>query len=772
MSSQTVIKFDDIFYLKHHNDQYLVTFDEGRYNFPQLAKKEQLGKKELVKLQLTSRNDTDNLKDGDTIYIRSLEASLGKNHILGAFSDSHNCYYWKDGYDDDKQGWQIHKVKSNGDVIRYGDEVYFTNVSYKNQRLVADTKYPGYLTTKKNAAETWTIESVRKKQQPNDSNSNNPASVFGLSVASGDPSDTGVVLWTRINPEKYDINTPLTYEVCESNKFNKDVINKQVETSFGEQTDYTVHVDLDGTLEPGKTYFYRFKYDGIYSKTGRCKTLPATDANIHTLRLAVITCNDFSTGYFNAFYHLAKEKIDYVVHLGDFAYEYSQYPEGYGEVYREDIHWENDHYEQPFSDSKTQRATSLENFQQIYRTYRQDIGLQAAMEQHTWMITLDDHEVADNWYWDEDEKTIVFEPGHPILKQVSEKKKVFEDTRKERANLYNNAIKAWQQYVPARLRKAENSEKLGQSNSQEIPEILEGLELRENLIYRHFRFGTLVDFFLTDSRSFRSKPDIDPEKPNPQATMLGENQKQWLIDGVKKSNATWKVWGNQTLLASAALNEWMKPELIDDWQAYKTERYEILQLIKNSETEKHKTDKVSNFVVFTGDMHTSMISYVKTDFEGKWNKANMDYSKLAGVEFMTPSVTSPGISEGFHEEIEKWADKIPGASMVGQAVDMLPNLPFFSNDNHDDAGQGSFKHKMLTAELTKRHSPHIEHYDSSINGYAIAEFSESELRWEVYAINKSDFDVADDGRKISKPGVHKHLAKTMKYEPNGIKLID
>ncbi|MEO0842757.1 MAG: alkaline phosphatase D family protein, partial [Cyanobacteria bacterium J06643_5] len=76
-----------------------------------------------------------------------------------------------------------------------------------------------------------------------------------------------------------------------------------------------------------------------------------------------------------------------------------------------------------------------------------------------------------------------------------------------------------------------------QNNSEEIPEILEGLKLRENLIYRQFRFGTLVDFFLTDSRSFRSKPDIDPYKPNPQATMLGEDQKKWLIDGVQNSNA-------------------------------------------------------------------------------------------------------------------------------------------------------------------------------------------------------------------------------------------
>ena len=766
MTSQTVIKFDDIFYLRHKNGKYLVSSDKGRYSFPRL---DNTGE---VKLQLKGSNSSDNLQDGGTVKIRSLEEGLGNNHILGAFSDSHNCYYWKDGYDDDKQSWQIHKVSGDKDVIRYGDEVYFTNVSYKNQRLVADTRHDGFLTTKKNATETWVIESVHKQQPVNQSNTKNPASVFGLSVASGDPSDTGVILWTRINPEKYDKNKPLKYQVCESNKFDNCVIDEEVEASFGKETDFTVHVDLDSKLEAGKTYFYRFHYDGVYSKTGRCKTLPARDTNIDKLRLAVITCNDYSTGYFNAFYHLAKEDIDFVIHLGDFVYEYSQYPPGYGEVYRKDINWEKDSYNQ--SPLETQRATSLENFQQIYRKYRQDLALQAAMEQHTWMITLDDHEVADNWYWDYGKHTINVGSDHPV----------FDKTKQEKEKLYNDAIKAWQQYVPARLEKVDKAEKLkqieqlGQNNSQAI---LEALEPHEQHIYRHFRFGTLIDFFLTDSRSYRSEPEPDPEKQSPDATMLGPTQKQWLIEGVKNSNAAWKVWGNQTLLATAWANVITanlkgEPGLIDDWQAYMGERREILQAVKDSETKKHgNNDKKSNFVVLTGDMHTSMVSYLKTDFEGVRNRVNMDYSKLAGVEFMTPALTSPGVSEGLREFLMENYSSIVGAteitSDISKIAGKLPNLPFLSDNGTDDAGEGNTLHKAAAA-LIKSGNSHIEHYNSSINGYAIAEFTASEMIWKVYAINKSDFDVADDGSKISKKGASKHLAKTMKYDPSTIKLDD
>ncbi|MDY6901140.1 MAG: lipoxygenase family protein, partial [Cyanobacteriota bacterium] len=153
-TKKTAIKTNDIFYLRHRNGQYLVSADKGRYYFPQLDNTGQ------VKLQIKGRNNNQQIKDGDIIKICSQESVLGKKDILGAFANSHNCYYWKDGYDDKKQGWQIHKVKSDGGVICYGDAVYITNLSYKNQRLAADTRYHGYITTKKNSTDYWIIESI------------------------------------------------------------------------------------------------------------------------------------------------------------------------------------------------------------------------------------------------------------------------------------------------------------------------------------------------------------------------------------------------------------------------------------------------------------------------------------------------------------------------------------------------------------------------------------------------------------------------------------
>ena len=167
--------------------------------------------------RLQLKGKTGEIQHNDNIKIRSLETQLGDGDVLGAFSDSHNCYYWKDGYDEDKQSWKITKASGDRGMIRYGDEVHLTNVYYDHQTLAADTKHPGYLTTVKNAKEVWILESTATT--PTKESSNPKSSVFGLSVASGDPTPTGVILWTRINPEAYEENIPLKYQVCRDRDF-------------------------------------------------------------------------------------------------------------------------------------------------------------------------------------------------------------------------------------------------------------------------------------------------------------------------------------------------------------------------------------------------------------------------------------------------------------------------------------------------------------------------------------------------------------------------
>lgn len=879
MANQDVVKFGDTFYLKHESGQYLIPVDRGRYNWPQL------GNTGKVKLELVGGKGE--VQSNSRIKIRTTESVTGHNDILGAFVDSHDCYYWRDGYDNDKQSWQIVKVSPDAGSIRYGDRVYLTNCSYTTQKLSADTSNRGYITTAENAKDSWILEST-VEQSITQSASVQPSTskalrVFNWSVASGDPTESGVILWTRVNPEAFDKTTPLKYQVASDQNFQSQsiVLEDQVNASqFGVERDYTVHIDLDGKLEANTSYFYRFIYKDISSPIGRCKTLPAAiEPEFNKLRLAVLTCNDYSTGYFNAFYELAKEDVDFVIHLGDFAYEYPQYPPGYGEIIRTDLQLEagEGQYE-PKGKSGGKRATTLANFRHIYRTYREDPALQAAMEKHTWIVILDDHEIADDAYWDYDRDTLGTHPSHAIYENYyyygpededfDKKKKDYyegyegdrekispEDLekmqlkcRQEMLRLYKEATQAWKEYVPVRVR---------------IKPGCDGSHPHDYQMYRQFRFGSLVDFFLTDSRTYRDKPeqtknaaiveaatDLKAEHPeittaerialartinnagqtpsNEKWSMLGPDQKQWLLNGITSSNASWRVWGNQTLLATSKLVE-MKGH--DDWHGFKAERYEILQTIKDRETARQGSNEVSRFVVFTGDMHTSLIAYLKTDFEedfdpfeGQWswnpldlanNKMNRNYDKLVGVEFMTPGVTSPGISEGIYAaaagleeklggKLEDWvigkgtlkavsetlspvtetasaaASAIAGtaSSILGTATSALGSLvPDAVENALGSVTSEASPHKLVTGNLIKGFSPHIEHFDSGVNGYAIAEFTPDELKWSVYHVNTTDYDKLDDGqgsnvRNVSTNRVQKQLVQSATYQPNGISLDD
>src|SRR5919199_561394 len=126
--------------------------ENGRRNFPRLGSQEQ-----RVKLQLVGSQGEEVISDS-YIKIRTTEQAALNNNILGAFGDSHDCYYWQDGYDDSKQGWRISKASGNAGPIVYSDRVRITNVYYGNQRLVPDTKYQGYITTVENADDWWILE--------------------------------------------------------------------------------------------------------------------------------------------------------------------------------------------------------------------------------------------------------------------------------------------------------------------------------------------------------------------------------------------------------------------------------------------------------------------------------------------------------------------------------------------------------------------------------------------------------------------------------------
>ena len=164
--TDNTVKFGESFYLRHSTGQYLIAVDRGQYNYPQL------GNTGKVTLQVVG-NEGEVVTSSGRIKIRTTESVIGNNDILGAFANSHDCYYWQDGYDEDKQSWLITKVSGTGGPIHYADQVYLTNCSYGTQ-LCPDTSNLGYITTAENTTNWWILESTVPVSSPAQESSSPP----------------------------------------------------------------------------------------------------------------------------------------------------------------------------------------------------------------------------------------------------------------------------------------------------------------------------------------------------------------------------------------------------------------------------------------------------------------------------------------------------------------------------------------------------------------------------------------------------------------------
>jgi PhoD-like phosphatase, N-terminal domain/PhoD-like phosphatase len=153
---------------------------------------------------------------------------------------------------------------------------------------------------------------------------------FTLGVASGDPTPTGVVLWTRLAPRPLEPDggmpgrpVPVQWEVATGPRLHNVV--RRGEALAHPRFAHSVHVEVDG-LEPGRTYWYRFRAAGHLSRAGRTRTAPDPGRPLGRLDLAVVSCQSWESGFYTAYRHLAEDDVDLVLHLGDYIYENAPRP--------------------------------------------------------------------------------------------------------------------------------------------------------------------------------------------------------------------------------------------------------------------------------------------------------------------------------------------------------------------------------------------------------------------------------------------------------------
>ena len=319
---------------------------------------------------------------------------------------------------------------------------------------------------------------------------------FPQSVASGDPTASGMILWTRLTPASVTGTDILALEVALDVNFTQ--IQLRVRIPAGQISaalDYTLRIDLDRHLQANTIYYYRFIYQNVSSRTGRARTLPhKNDDLFSSLKLAVLNCQDYTNGYYGAFGFIAADPtIDFVLHVGDFIYETT------GGTSFQSGPFPDRNLILP-TDPASTAALGLADYRFLYQSYRSDPNLRDTLENYTWMIMWDDHEMANDQYHDYSNTTYPNgsqgAPDHPYTTNPSAYGNGNSADLLHQLKL--DSQQAWFEYTAVRARFNEASN-----------DIFGRLQ-----IYRDFRFGTLVEFFL-HRRSATTVPRIPRAKASP-----------------------------------------------------------------------------------------------------------------------------------------------------------------------------------------------------------------------------------------------------------------
>lgn len=407
---------------------------------------------------------------------------------------------------------------------------------------------------------------------------------FLLGVASGDPDPNSVVLWTRLITAA-DTDLEVALDIGRDDAFEDLVSSRDVTAVVGDA--HSIHA-LATELDPDTWYSYRFRVGSHVSATGRARTIP--DGGMSPVRFAFSSCQNWEQGTYAAHRHLADEELDLFIWLGDYIYESGPNDQGVSTTSGARIH-------------DTPEVTDLDAYRARYVLYKSDPWLQANHAARPWIITWDDHEV------DNDHAASTSEDGQDPAS--------FDARRRA-------AYKAWWEHQPVRI----------PAPSAEPDEPF--------VIHRTQRWGELIDFHVLDGRQYRDPQPRDdttgiaaatnlpvaalgPASLDPNQSMLGMEQRQWLIDEVQASTATWSTLANQVYMHGINALPGDTPTINpDSWDGYAGERQVLLSAL---------AEQATNLIVLTGDFHAATVAELRAD--------PFDTSlPVIGTEFMAPAISS------------------------------------------------------------------------------------------------------------------------------------
>jgi alkaline phosphatase D len=497
-------------------------------------------------------------------------------------------------------------------------------------------------------------------------------SLFALGVASGDPDEHSVVLWTRLVADPLTgtglaDNIQVRWEVAADPGMRR--VIREGAAIARPDSGHALRVIVGG-LPADQWLYYRFvalgRYRGHESRVGRTRTFPHADAfrrvwpqfggercRTEEMRFAVVSCQHFGSGFYPAWADIAAQDLDFVFHAGDYIYE-------------------DPAQTTPLLPGRNHTGGeifSLADYRNRYALYRLDANLQHAHARFPFVLTWDDHEVDNNY------AGTIAEEGAPFQGEA------FAERRR-------NGYRVYAESMPIRF------ESDGRGGMQ---------------IFRRLQFGDLADIHVLDTRQYRSDQpaadgfgttdtDTDPATAalleqvfgetlfdaegilDPRATLLGARQEIWLALNLLRSRSKWNVLAQQVMIMpwnlrqTAALSVQFDPRVpaqikpqvlaavgtldnvlnVDAWDGYRRARERLLGILGHL--------RPPSPVVLTGDIHSAWAANLLADFGDPQN------SDVVAVELVCSSITSTFLS----------LDPRPTHQIVAAGLPDNPHIRYFN----------------------------------------------------------------------------------------------
>lgn len=326
--------------------------------------------------------------------------------------------------------------------------------------------------------------------------------------------------------------------------------------------------------------WYYYEFESNGKKSPRGRTRTAPQSGADSLRFAIVSCANLEAGFFNA-YKVLLNRADFDAVICLGDYIYEYESGGYSPNATANRQW-----------LPSNEILSLSDYRERYSTYHLDDDLRRLHQQFPFITIWDDHESAnDAWMNGAENHTTASEGPFAIRKA--------------------NAKQAYFEWLPIR-------QQTGSTDPYQI--------------FRKLTYGNLVDFIMLDTRLHGR--DLQAGTSGATVTsnsrqLLGTNQFTWLGNRLDSSAAQWKIITQQIMIAP--LKVFGQAVNGDQWDGYPAERNRVFNHILNH--------NIKNVVAITGDIHSSWANDLPTS---SYNSTTGGGS--AGVEFVGPSVTSPGLS--------------------------------------------------------------------------------------------------------------------------------